>query len=461
MWKKFYECDRETLMLLPPAIQDWLSEDHIARFIVDVMDKLDLNKLECKYSAQGGKAYPISMMLSLLFYGYITGTYSSRKIEKATYDSIAFRFIAANHHPDHDTIAEFRKIFSGHLADIFLQVLTIASELGFLRLGTIALDGSKIKANASKHTAMSYRGVEKAKARLEEEVKTLLKIAEEADAKPIEGLDIPQELANRAKRLSELDKITEEIKKRASARYEKEDREYNEKMEKRQKYTEITGKKPSGKEPKKATAGPKPTDQINLTDQDSRIMLKSGKTFEQAYNAQAAVDVNTMLIVAQHVTQNTNDKKELVPTLDNVATTENALGKKCHEALADAGFYGEENVKECEKRGIKPFIPQKRDSHNSWLAQKISSSKDEPPQGADAVTTMKHCLKTEEGKKKYAKRKTTIEPTFGIIKNVMGFRNFSVRGLENVQNEWSLVTIAYNLKRLFALSQQKPATASI
>ncbi|NVN90566.1 MAG: IS1182 family transposase [Desulfuromonadales bacterium] len=433
----FADVDRETLFLLPPSVQDWLPEGHLARFVVDIVEQLDLRSLKASYSGRGSQPYNPEMLVALLFYGYATGVFSSRKLERSTYDSVAFRFIAANSHPDHDTIASFRRRFLPDLKGLFVKILMIAHEMDVLKLGTVSLDGTKVKANASKHKALSYEHANKLEAQLKAEVAELLKKADAADKADIpDGMSIPEELERRTKRLAAIAAAKNEIERRAAERAKKE-RE--------------TGKKPGGKKPKPPTAGPTAKDQVNLNDSESRIMPTSGGGFEQAYNAQAGVDTKTMLIVAKHVTQHTNDKQEVTTALENITALPEALGSVT-EFIADCGYFSETNVAACEQEQITPYIAVDRQSHNQPLWDRFR----EPPplpDDVDAVTRMKHRLTTVVGKEVYAARKRTIEPVFGIIKSVLGFRSFLLRGYEAVQGEWDLVCIAWNIKRLHVLAK--------
>jgi transposase len=448
---RFIQCDRDTLYLMPPSVQDWLPENHLARFVVDIVSQLDLWPLVSAYAGRGSDAYPPGTLLALLFYGYATGVFSSRKLEAATYDSVAFRFITANTHPDHDTIATFRKRFLDELKPLFAQILLIAHTMGVCKLGKVSLDGSKVKANASKHKALSWDHACKLERQIHAEVEALLRQAEEADEADLsDGMSIPDELARREERLDTIAKAKAEIQRRASERYGKDKEAYDQKMAERKVKEQENGKKPRGRKPKPPEPGPKKTDQVNLTDEDSRIMPTSGGGFEQTYNAQAGVDMDSMFIVENHVTQQPNDKQELKPALQNLAALPEKLGKV--DALsADTGYFSEGNVNSCEQAHIVPYIAVERDKHNQPLKERFSQL--QPlPENADPVTTMKHRLKTLEGKKLYAKRKSTVETVFGIIKAVMGFRQFLLRGLESVSGEWDLVCIAYNLKRLHVLT---------
>lgn len=451
MEPKFLEVDRETLYLLPPSVQDWLPEGHLARFVVEIVEQLDLRSLKASYAGRGSQPYNPAMLLALIFYGYSTGVFSSRKLERSTYDSVAFRFIAANRHPDHDTIATFRKRFLKELSGLFVQILMIARQMNMLKLGSVSLDGSKVKANASKHKALSYEHACKLEAQLKSEVAKLLKAAESADKADIpDGMNIPEELQRREQRLSGIAAAKAEIERRAAERHTREQAAYEEKVAARAKKTEETGKKPKGKQPQPPTAGPAPKDQVNLTDEESRIMPVSGGGFEQTYNAQAAVDTESKLIVTAHITQQSNDKLELEPTLKNLAALPKQLGIVT-ELLADSGYFSETNVNACVGEEITPYIAVDRQSHNRSLWERF---KEPPPlpDDADSVTTMKHRLKTKAGKAVYALRKVTSEPVFGIIKAVMGFRGFMLRGKESVSGEWDLACMAYNIKRMHRLS---------
>jgi len=441
---EFMPIDRDTPYLFPPSVQDYLPEDHLARFVVEIVDQLDLSHLSAVYTGRGSKPFHPAMLVSLLFYGYATGVFSSRKLEKASYDSIAFRYVCANSNPDHDTINSFRQRFLQELAALFVEILVVAEAMGLVKLGTVSLDGTKIKANASKHKALSWDYAKRLEAQLKQEVEELMRLAEEADQGSLpEAMDIPQELQAIAEAKAE-------IQARSQARFEDQQAAYEDQLAKREARAKKTGKKPRGKPPKPPTAGPRGKDQVSLTDSESRIMPTSGGGFDQAYNAQAGVDVETHLIVEQHVTQHTNDKQQIEPALEAIGDLPAALGK-VKKLLADTGYFSEANVKKCVKGGMLPFIPEKRQQHNLALTERFSEDP-EAPQNATAVEAMRHRLQTQEGKAVYAKRKATVETVIGIIKEVLGFRQFRLRGLNSVQGEWSLVCIGWNLKRMHALS---------
>ena len=447
---QFVTIDRDTPYLLPPSIQDYLPEDHLARFVVEIVDLLDLRGILGVYAGKGKKPYHPAMLVALLFYGYATGTFSSRKLEKATYDSIAYRYICANTHPDHDTIASFRKRFLKELEGFFVQILLIGQALGLVKLGTVSLDGTKIKANASKHKALSWAHANKLETQLQAEVEELMRLAEEADNSSVpEEMDIPEELKRREQRLAKIAAAKAEIEARARERFEREQREYEEKLARRQEKEERTGKKPGGRPPTAPSAGPKAKAQVSLTDEDSRIM-PSHEGFVQGYNAQASVDDDTHLIVEQHISQQPNDKQEVAPTVERLQQLPEALGE-AEKLLADTGYYSEANVNTCESDGIVPYIPEGRQGHNEPLHERFADEPLPSEQPNNPVEAMRQRLKTREGKAVYARRKSTVETVFGIIKQVQGFRQFLLRGLDSVAGEWSLVCIGWNIKRLHAL----------
>ena len=449
MAKQYISSNRKQAYLLPPSIDEWLPKEHLARFIVEVTDQLDLSNIHKYYTGTGGSMpYDPKVLLSLLFYGYTTGVFSSRKIERATYDSVAFRYIAANTHPDHDTIANFRKRFLPQLESLFVQILLIAQSAGFLKVGKVSLDGSKIKANASKHKALSYAHAQKLQKQLEAEVNELMHKAKEADNDDDnDGMDIPGEIARREDRIAVIKEAKAKIEERAKERYEKEKALYREKMHRRKEKEKLTGKKTKGKVPKAPQEGPVPKDQINLTDEESRIMKTSGGGFEQCYNAQASVEHDSRLIVHQHITQNGNDKQEIEPALQWFTQYPKL---KPPAILADTGYFSEANIKQCENEEITPYISFGKEQHNQPLEERFK--KEDPlPDNPTSIEKMRHRLQSKEGKAVYARRKSTVEPVFGIIKHIMGFRQFMLRGVEKAKGEWNLICIAYNLKRLHTI----------
>jgi len=448
---RFRSVDRSTSYLLPPSIEDWLPESHLARFVVDVVEQLDTGAIDRCYAGRGSEAWHPKMLIGLLFYGYATGVFSSRKLERATHDSVAFRFICANQHPDHDSIATFRRCFLSELETLFIQILHVGREMELLKLGNVSLDGTKMKANASKHKALSWAYACKLEKQFEAEVKELLRLAGEADASDLpDGFSIPEELKIREKRLAAIREAKEKIEARACERDERDQAEYEEKLSKRTAREKETGKKPRGAAPKAPEPGPKDKDQVNLTDEESRIMPTSGGGFEQAYNAQAAVDMDSMLVVATNLSQNPNDKREMEPVVEKLATLPDELGT-VETVVADTGYFSENNVKVCEQHTLRPLIAHGRQPHHPPLSDRLAPAEACQPVADDPVQRMNQTLQDEEGKSLYAKRKTTVEPVFGVIKHVMGFRQFSMRGLEKVKGEWNLVCMAWNIRRLFSL----------
>lgn len=450
MATQFILIDRDTPYILPPCVQDYLPEDHMARFVVEIVDQLDLRALSAVYAGKGKSPYHPAMLLALLFYGYATGVFSSRKLEKATHDSMAFKYICANENPDHDTINSFRKRFNKQIEGLFVEILVLAEALGLLKLGTVSLDGTKIKANASKHKALSWEYANQLEAQFKQEVDTLMKLAEAADNTPLpEDMDVPKELKRRQDRLAVIAKAKQEIQARAKARYAQEKAEYDEKLAKREKHLSETGKNMGGKAPQAPTEAPQAKDQVSLTDEESRIM-PTHNGFEQAYNAQTSVDIATHLIVAHHVTQHTNDKQEIEPALAKLGQLPECLGT-VENLLADTGYFSQANVKACADAKIKPYIAQKRQSHNQALEARFQHQPEIDETALSPVEAMTHRLTTKAGKALYGKRKSTVETVFGIIKHVQGFRQFQLRGLESVQSEWNLVCIGWNLKRMHVL----------
>jgi transposase len=447
----FRPVDRDTGFLMPPSVDDWLPPRHLARFVVDVIAGLDLRAMIGSYRGSGEASYHPTILLGILVYGYATGVFSSRKLERATYDSVAFRFIAANQHPDHDTIAAFRRRFLDEIKKLFVQVLQLAREMGVLKMGTVALDGTKIHANASRHSALSYDHAGKIEAQLQAEVAELMARAEAADQADLpDGMSIPEELARREARLAKIAEARAKIAARARERHAREQAEHDAKMAAREAKIAATGKKPGGKPPAPPVEGPGPADQVNLTDEESRIMKIPRGGFEQCCNAQAAVAVGSLLVVANDVVQATNDKQQIEPMLGKLGALAEKLGKT-ETLLADTGYFSEANVQACVAAKVEPLIAMGRQPHYPPLAERFAPMPP-PPENPTLVEAMAHRLKTPEGKKLYALRKQTPEPVFGIIKSALGFRQFLLRGLENVRGEWNLVTMAYNMKRLFALA---------
>jgi transposase len=447
---RFVPIDRDTPLLLPPNLRDWVPDDHLVHFILDAVAALDLRRVKVNERGTGSEQYPPTMMLALLIYSYATGTFGSRRIEQSTYDSVPVRLLTADTHPDHDTICTFRRENQALLTESFVQVLQLAQQLKVLQVGqiTVAVDGTKVLANASKHSAVSYERAGQMIAQLELEVGQLIAKAEQADSTPLQdGLTIPQEITRRQERKAALTKARAEIEARAQARYAMQER----------------GEKVGGKPPKAPTPEPGPGDQYNFTDSESRIMKAgNGNHFEQSYNAQAAVDVRSRLIMGGRMSQSPNDKQELVSDLQAIP----AAAGSVEAVLIDSGFYSESAVRAVEQTaegqssGTTVYAAMERKSHHRNVADLERKAEPAPPAaGASVSEVMKYRLATAAGKQKYKLRQQTVEPVFGIIKSVMGFRRFLLRGLAKVKLEWALVCAAYNLKRLHRLAGLKLAGA--
>ena len=431
------------------SLGDALPPDHLARFIVDVISQLDLSPVYQQYSEEGAPAYAPELLLGLIVYGYATGVFSSRKIERATHESLPFRFIAGNMHPDHDTVANFRKQFLGEIQELFVQVLLVAQEVGYLSLGNISLDGSKIHADASKSKAVSYKRLLAIEAHLQAQVAELFALAETADSKAVpEGMVVEDEIAWRQERLERLTEAKAVLEARAQARYEAEQAEYEEKLRQREEKAAKKGQKPRGRPPQPPTAGPRDKDQYNFTDPESRIMKNANNGgFDQHYNVQVAVDQDSHLIVAPGLSNHTTDRQEALPTVDAIPA---GLGRPEAAAL-DNGYWSPDNVEGLLQRGIEPYIATGRDPHHGSWQSYFQQNPQPPAEDAPAKEKMAHKLRTEIGQTIYRLRKSTVEPVIGIIKEVLGFRQFSLRGLSAVAGEWTLVCLAFNLKRLHTL----------
>lgn len=451
---RFRAIDRDTEFMLPPSVQEWVPQAHLSRYVVEGVEQLDLSDLERAYAGRGSQAYHPAMLLSLLIYGYATGTFSSRKIERATHDSLAYRFIACNQHPDHDTLASFRRRFAAQFEKAFVQVLEIARENQLSKFGTVSLDGTKIHANASRHSALSYGHAQRIEAQLRAEVQELLELADQADNRSVpEGASLPEEIARREERLAAIAAAKAKIEARAAERYAREKAEYEAKMQARENQAAAKGKKLRGPGPTPPSAGPRASDQINLTDEESRIMPVAGGGFDQSYNAQAVVDTDSMLIVAAQVSQAANDKQQVEPMLEKLRANPEGLDAP-EMLLADNGYFSQANVAAVAQAGIEPLIALKREQHHPHWHERFSQP--EPPleNADDKLEVMKHRLRTRDGRAAYALRKQTVEPVFGIIKSVMRFRQFMLRGLANARHEWTLVCLAWNLKRMAVLRPQ-------
>lgn len=449
MPRTFKTADYATTLKLSVSLEEAVPPNHLARFIVDVIAQLDLGAIYARYGERGGEAIAPEVLLALLFYGYATGLFSSRKIEKATYESLPFRFIGGGLHPDHDTLASFRKTFLPELKDLFVQILLLAQAAGVLKVGNLSLDGTKIHADASKSKAVSYKRLLELEHQLQTEVDELFALSERAEQMEVRaGLVIPDEIALRQERLAHLAEAKAVLEARAQARYQAEQAEYEAKVRAREDKARRTKRKPRGRAPKPPTPGPQDKDQYNFTDPESRIMKNSTDAgFDQHYNAQAAVEQESFLIVANALSNHPNDKAEALPTLDALAP---ALGQPVAAAL-DNGFFSEANIAGVAARGIEPYIATGRGAHHqSWRAL-VAEQPAPPPDDATPIVKMAYKLQTEVGQAIYRLRKCTVEPVIGIIKEILGFRQFSLRGLASAAGEWCLVCLAFNLKRLHIL----------
>jgi len=437
-----YEPDKP--LELAPDIRKWLPPDHLALFISDVVDTLDLSEIADEYRhLQGGHpAYHPAMMLKLLFYGYCVGIRSSRRIELKTYEDVAFRVLSCDNHPDHSRISDFRKRHLRAISRLFVQVLEVCKATGLVKLGFVALDGTKVKANASKHKAMSYGRMVKKEQQLAREVEKLLKQAEAMDehedskyGKGKRGDELPKELQFKEKRLAKIRQAKQALEEQARREAAAKDK------------SDWDGKPPADGASGPSVppeAKPKPTQQRNFTDPDSRIMLDGAtKAFEQAYNGQAAVDCSSQVIVAADVTQQANDKRQLVPMLEQIGED---LGEIPDRVLADAGYFAEEAVASVAAGFTEPFIPRERTKHS---APPEPAPRGRIPDNASDVDRALRKLKTKAGQQIYSKRKETIEAVFGQIKEARGIRAFLLRGLEKVKGEWKLVCLTHNILKLW------------
>jgi transposase len=428
MSKTFRPYEPGQLLLLPPALSDWVPEKHLARFVDDLVDRLDLSAIEDTYDEDRGyPPYHPRMMVKVLLYAYATGTYSSRRIETKLEDSVAFRLLAAGNQPDFRTVSDFRKRHGKALSDLFGQVLRLCKKAGLVKLGRVAVDGTKIQANASKHKAMSYGRMKSTEAALQREADELLRRAEQTDededrrhGKDKRGDELPDELAHRESRLKKI--------REAMAALEAEAKEKA---------------RAEGKDSRNAV--PEDTAQRNFTDPESSIQ-KTGQGYIQGYNAQVAVDEKAQVIVSQHVTSTQPDVNELISVLKRIPKL---LRAKPKQVLADAGYWSEANVDALEKMGLDPFIATKRRKHSDPLPP---APRGRPPMNLSPKQRMARKLLTIRGRAMYAWRKILPEPVFGQIKHARGFRQFLRRGLQPVQQEWSMICTVHNLLKLYGAS---------
>src|SRR3990172_8911184 len=449
MDRTFKTVDYQAALDVTVRLGDCLPPDHLARFVVDAVAQLDLSPIYARYGSRGGEPYAPEILIGLIFYGYATGVFSSRKIERATYESAPFRFIAGNLHPDHDTLANFRKTFVSELKGLFVEILLLARLAGVLQLGRISFDGTKIHADASKSNAVSYKRLLEIEKQLQAEVEELFALGERAEQAELpDGLVVDHEIALRQARLARLAEAKAVLEARAKERYALEQAEYEAKVREREEKAEESGRKPGGRPPQPPTEGPRDKDQYKFTDPESRIM-KSSTTqgFDQDYNAHVAVDQASFLIVGESLSNHPNDQAEVKPTLESISPQ---LGKPTAAAL-DNGFFSPANVELFRRWGIGPYIATGREAHHQSWQERFAAQPAPPPEEASPKVQIAYKLKTEIGKAIYAARKYTVEPVIGIIKEVLGFRQFSLRGEEAAAGEWCLVCLAFNLKRLHSL----------
>lgn len=443
MEKTFKSCNRNQMLLLPPSLLDWLPEGHLAHFIMDVVEQLDLSSIHASYGGdgRGQPPYDPKMMVCLLIYAYCTGTPSSRQIEKRTHEDVAFRVIAANRHPDHDSICDFRKRHLEALAALFVQILRLCQQAGLVRLGHVALDGTKVRANASRHKAMSYGRMKKKKKELEKEIEALLSNAESVDreedklyGKGKKGWDLPDELKRRESRLAKIKEAMGALE--AEARRE---------AEEKQKARGADSEKSRNRATPSRTVEPKDKAQRNFTDPDSRIMKTNG-SFEQCYNGQAMVDDFFQVIVAADLSQNPNDKEEVEPILD---VLEQNLGRipRGMAVTTDGGYFSETNLMLLEDALLDPFMPPMRLKRREALP--AVQVRGRPPKELTPRERMIRKLSTKRGQEIYSRRKSTVEPVFGQIKQARGLRQFSLRGYENVSAEWQIWCLTHNLLKIY------------
>jgi transposase len=424
--------------LLPPSVSEWLPENHLAYFVSEIIDRLDLEKFYARYDGDGRRNQPYdpAMLVKVLVYGYATGVFSSRKLGRKLYEDVAFRFLGAGNFPSHRTICDFRLRHLPELKELFVQVVRLARELGLVKLGTIALDGTKVKANASKHKAMSYGRMKEQEQKLKQEIEALLERARTIDAQEDARLgedqadeELPVELQRRQERLAQI----EAAKKRIEACQAQADRERARHPDDQQRRGDGAGrpfKHPFGVPDDKA--------QDNFTDPESRIM-KMGGSFEQCYNAQAVVDGESQLIIANGLTNNAADNGQLLPLLEAVQKN---LGELPQRVLADSGYRSEQGLAGLEKKGVEGLIALGREGKDRTAID---------PTRYPATQRMAQRWASPEGKAQYRRRKVIPEPVFGWIKHAIGFRQFSLRGLVKITGEWSLVCLALDVRRMWAL----------
>jgi len=450
MSARYISVDRNQPLLLPPDLREWIPEDDLVHFVIAAVEGVDVSVFRVNERGTGSPQYPPHMMLALLIYCYANGIFSSRRIERATYRDIGVRYLTGDTHPDHDTIAKFRRENFDAVAACFVRVLELAQASGLLKVGTVSVDGTKVKANASINRNVRYDRAGSLIEQLEREVQALMDQAEQTDAQDeTDGQQLPEALAKRERLKKKLEAARAQIEARHQAKADAERAEYERKAKARQ----ARKRQKRGREPKPPDPTPAPKAQQNLTDPDSRLMRKNLRSgFEQSYNAQLTVDADgSRLILAARVTTASSDYNELIPDIDAMPN----ILERPTRILADSGYLNQHHVKPLEAQGIDLYIAPGKDAR-----RRKHDFRPEPPPGkpkqqirAPWILAMRAKLDTEDGHARYAKRKSTVEPIIGIIKSVLGFRQFHLRGQQKVNGEWQLTTLAYNLKRLHILTR--------
>jgi len=462
MSKSFRDYQPEQRMLFPASLEDWLPDGHLAHFINDTVEEFNLEEIYRSYEedGRGQSAYHPLLMVKVLFYGYATGRYSSRRLEAATYDEVPMRFLAANQHPDHSTLAEFRRRHLAALSGLFGQILLMCRRAGLVGLSRVAIDGTKVRANAHRGRGRTYAQMKEEEQQLTRQIREWLQRAEHCDAAEdqelgeLSGCELPPSLATRQKRLETIQRLKAEMEREAREAAERQSAEIAQRREVRQEREQEAGRRFGGREPQRPdpeTARPAEDAQRNLTDPDSRIMRDGAtRSLQQSYNAQAAVDEQRQVIVAVDVTQQANDRAQLVPLVEQIVQT---MGRRPAEVSADSDYFSSQQLASPWLAGVDVYVPP--EPERRARAGPAARRWDRRPDLTDA---MRQKMRSAEGRRRYRKRQAIVEPVFGVIKQWRGFRQFSMRGLEKVQQEWKLVCAVHNLHKLFgARSAPQPA----
>ena len=457
MATRFVNVDRNTPMLLPPDLRDWIGEDDLVHFIIEAVERLPLEIFQINHRGSGDAQFPPRMMLALLIYCYANGVFSSRKIERATYRDISVRYLTADNHPDHDTICTFRRVNFTAISEAFVDVLELAKELKLLNMGNIALDGTHIKASASIDKNVTYERAVEIREQLTLDIAELMEQAEKADRKDEDVQKLPAEISRLEKLAAKMDGAVEELKERAEKREEKAREKHRQTLESRKEYQKKTGKKPRGRAPQEPEIKAEESkQQCNLTDPDARVMRKNLRSgYTQSYNAQAGVDTEgSQLILGNRISQSAGDSAELEPGVESI---DERTGKPT-SVSTDAGYVNGDMIDRMQNEsGVEVYCSVHREDahserHYDYRPKEKTQRKEKVIKDKRLIEMGKK-LKTEEGKEIYSRRNHTVETTFGIIKEVMGFRSFLLRGVEKVSGEWELVCLSYNLKRLHNLAR--------